>query len=336
MKRVEIAGGGLAGLSLGIALRSRGVPVTITEVSDYPRHRVCGEFVNGVTAETLERLGVNDVFHDALRHEETRWWIAGEEVLAATLTKPALGLSRWLMDERLQHSFQNLGGQLLTKTRAKREAREGLVWTAGRILKKESSWLGLKAHFRGVAVSDCLEMHLGEGGYVGVTPIHEGINVCGLFKKRRLGGGNLILAYLKKCGLHELGERLQEGEMDQTSLTGISGLALGDQGSEDDLLVLGDAERMIPPFTGNGMSMAFESADCALTPLLDWSSGEQDWAQTKKQISVALDDRFAKRIKLALILHRFLITGWGRASLTAAARAGVLPFQWLHRELSSC
>jgi len=305
MKRVEIAGGGLAGLSLGIALRSRGVPVTIT---DYPRHRVCGEFVNGVTAETLERLGVNDVFHDALRHEETRWWIAGEEVLAATLTKPALGLSRWLMDERLQHSFQNLGGQLLTKTRAKREAREGLVWTAGRILKKESSWLGLKAHFRGVAVSDCLEMHLGEGGYVGVTPIHEGINVCGLFKKRRLGGGNLILAYLKKCGLHELGERLQEGEMDQTSLTGISGLALG----------------------------AFESADCALTPLLDWSSGEQDWAQTKKQISVALDDRFAKRIKLALILHRFLITGWGRASLTAAARAGVLPFQWLHRELSSC
>ena len=36
---VEIIGGGLAGLALGLALQRRGVPVMVFEAHDYPRHR---------------------------------------------------------------------------------------------------------------------------------------------------------------------------------------------------------------------------------------------------------------------------------------------------------
>jgi menaquinone-9 beta-reductase len=39
---IEIIGGGLAGLSLGRALARAGVPVTVYEAGNYPRHRVCG------------------------------------------------------------------------------------------------------------------------------------------------------------------------------------------------------------------------------------------------------------------------------------------------------
>ena len=52
---IEIVGGGLAGLSLGVALRREGVPVTLFEAGDYPRHRVCGEFIAGLAETTANR-----------------------------------------------------------------------------------------------------------------------------------------------------------------------------------------------------------------------------------------------------------------------------------------
>ena len=47
MKSIAIVGGGLAGLTLGIGLRQRGVPAALWEAGRYPRHRVCGEFICG-------------------------------------------------------------------------------------------------------------------------------------------------------------------------------------------------------------------------------------------------------------------------------------------------
>jgi len=41
MKTLTIAGGGIAGLALGIALRGRSIPVRVFEAAAFPRHRVC-------------------------------------------------------------------------------------------------------------------------------------------------------------------------------------------------------------------------------------------------------------------------------------------------------
>jgi flavin-dependent dehydrogenase len=338
MKLIEIAGGGLTGLSLGIALRERGVPVIVREASSYPRHRVCGEFINGVTEDTLKHLGIIDIFHDALRHHSTRWWMGPKQILEARLTRPALGMSRWEMDERLRIRFEDIGGRLITKNRVQPEIREGLVWAAGRRLEKKSQLLGLKAHFEGVDLKGFLEMHIGEGTYVGLTPITSDgskVNVCGLFKKGpRAKGVNPIVDALQNCGLDALANRLEGAQMDPVSLTGISGFQLGEQRVRDRFCSLGDAERMIPPFTGNGMSMAFESAECALPHLLNYCEGNETWAKVIEEVRDSLDKRFQKRVRLALQLHRCLTHEVGRKVLSSAAVAGVLPFGWLHRRLS--
>ena len=65
IKRITVVGGGLAGLSLGIGLRQRGVPVTVREAGHYPRHRVCGEFISGNGPAVLERLGLLPRFEQA-------------------------------------------------------------------------------------------------------------------------------------------------------------------------------------------------------------------------------------------------------------------------------
>ena len=43
---VAIIGGGLAGLSLSIDLRKRGFSVVVIEKGNYPRHKVCGEYIS--------------------------------------------------------------------------------------------------------------------------------------------------------------------------------------------------------------------------------------------------------------------------------------------------
>ncbi len=114
---IEIIGGGLAGLSLGLALRLGGVPVTVIEAGGYPRHRVCGEFITGLSAATVARLGLAPFLTDALRHREIAWFQNETLSRVQRLPSPALGLSRHALDARLAAAFTDAGGELRTGSR---------------------------------------------------------------------------------------------------------------------------------------------------------------------------------------------------------------------------
>lgn len=333
--KIEIVGGGVAGLSLAIGLRGAGVPVVLREAGSYPRHRLCGEFVNGVSDETLAALGVKEVFAGAARHQEMTWWRKDQLIAEASLKEPVTALSRWEMDQRMSARFCEMGGKLLCRERIADEPMEGRVWAAGRRLQKKSEWLGLKAHFLGLETRSGLEMHLGDGGYVGLTPVEDGrVNVCGLFRLRPGLGGKgsaRLLNYLEASGLQALVERLREVEADEASVTGVSGIAFGSQKQEESLMALGDAERMIPPFTGNGMSMAFEAAECALEPLTSYATGTTSWDATRKEVQSRLGNRFERRIALAKGFHGFILKQPTQGLLTALAKPGLLPFGLLNR-----
>ena len=81
MNEIKIIGGGLTGLSLGIALRKLEVPVTLHEASQYPRHKVCGEFINGVKKSTLDYLGISPLFESALRHSKVDWFYKNKKFI---------------------------------------------------------------------------------------------------------------------------------------------------------------------------------------------------------------------------------------------------------------
>lgn len=337
-KGIEIVGGGIAGLSLAVGLRMREVPVVVREAGSYPRHRLCGEFINGVSEETLGQLGLEGFFSNSQLHREMTWWLRGEKIAAAELENPVRALSRWEMDQRLSERVQELGGEIQCRQRVSPEPAEGRVWSAGRKRGKESDWLGLKVHYLGLDTCSGLEMHLGDDGYLGLTPVENGrVNVCGLFRQREgmSGKGSARLrAYLEACGLGELSERLQGAEADEKSLTGISGIQFGLQEQESELLALGDAERMIPPFTGNGMSMAFEAAECALGPLQSFSRGHAGWAAVRSEIRRKLQRRFRRRVALARGMHGALLNSPQQDWLAHLARPGFLPISLLNRLLT--
>ena len=70
---------------------------------------------------------------------------------------------------------------------------------------------------------------------------------------------------------------------------------------------MGDAITMIPPVTGNGMSMAFESAELALAPLVAWSRNETSWPAARQKIAGDCDAAFARRLAWAKWLQRIIL-----------------------------
>lgn len=332
MKEVRIAGGGLAGLALAAGLRRNDVPVRVDEAGTYPRHRVCGEFISGVRAETLERLGIAAAFTDVRRHRSVRWHVGGSAVISAVLPESALAVSRFVLDKRLRDLVAAAGGTVAERSRARPEPAEGFVWAAGRAAAG-GPWLGLKCHVHGLPMAADLEMCSGSTGYVGLTGVEDGrVNVCGMFRAdRRLRGRGVELldGYLRGGGLDGLAARIAACEADEGSFQAVAGFRLGRQPELPGLCVVGDAERMIPPFTGHGMTMALQAAECALDPLVAWGRGEAAWDECRATISYRLERRFSRRLRAACWMQPVLMTAAGRSLIAWLGRARLLPFRGL-------
>jgi len=335
LQPVRIIGGGLAGLSLGIALGNAGVPVEVYEAGDYPRHRVCGEFIAGLGDATIEKLGIGTAFAGAGSHRCVTWFLRGRVVGRQTLPAPARAVSRFALDARLAGLFVAGGGKLIPHTRVPPPAgRTGWVDTGGRKPSGASPWIGLKLHASKMDTEEGLELHLGDGAYVGLAAVEEGwINLCGLFRRRpglRFEREQALPTYLRACGLARLAERLAAAQIRPGSPCAVAGLAFARGLAAGDGVELGDAGAMIPPFTGNGMAMAFTGAALALDPLVAWARAEQSWDHTARSIRESLHHEFRLRLRGAAVLHPFFLNRTLQRWMGAAAHSGLLPFTQLY------
>ncbi|HEY1663428.1 MAG TPA: FAD-dependent monooxygenase [Verrucomicrobiae bacterium] len=313
---IRIIGGGLAGLSLGIALRKRAIPVTVLEAGNYPRHRVCGEFVSGHGLEVLEALGLKSAFLDAGAVEaRSAGFFAGNfSSPIHQLSPAALCLSRFTMDKLLADEFQKLGGELSVGERWNGGSEDGVVRASGRQLKPVENgwrWFGLKAHATNVSPVADLEMHLFKNSYIGICKLAGGeVNLCGLF--RRNGQQDLPkngFDLLRGEPGSRLRERLSSAQFDEDSLCSVAGLSLTPRrASARSEVCLGDALTMIPPVTGNGMSLAFESARLAAGPLAAYSAGEIGWSDARQQVARLCDEAFSGRLRWANWLQRLMFS----------------------------
>ena len=330
VKPITIVGGGLAGLTLGIGLRQRGVPAALWEAGHYPRHRVCGEFICGRGQETLARLGLCELLEraGAVGADTAAFFSATQSTGPLPLPARAICLSRFVLDQLLANEFQKLGGELRAGQRwpaagihasacpDRNELQpEGVVRATGRRLQTEAGgarWFGLKAHASNVPLTAGLEMHVSPRGYVGLCRVNGGmVNICGLFRRRageRVGPQNRR-EWLRGPIGSPLHQRLAAAEFDEASFCAVGGISLrpGRAIARADCCI-GDAITMIPPVTGNGMSMAFESAELAIEPLAAWSSGEISWAEAQSQIARRCDTAFARRLAWAKWLQRLVLT----------------------------
>ena len=319
LKRIDIIGGGLAGLTLGIALRQRGIPVRIHEAGQYPRHRVCGEFISGRGQQVLSRLGLDEALETqgAIHGRTVRFYFGTRAAASKRLPQPALCIERYRLDAFLADTFRAAGGELLERSpwRAEGDANaEGLVHAEGRrvvAVEQGWRWFGVKAHASDVVLSADLEMHCFEGGYVGLCGLGAGrVNVCGLFRRSAAEqAGKLSRSdLLRGRPGTPLRERVGRARFEESSFCSVAGLPLLPQRAAGQLECrIGDALTMIPPVTGNGMSMAFEAAALAAEPLAGYSHGRLSWEAARDRVGRLCDTAFARRLRWAGWLQKLVL-----------------------------
>ncbi len=133
---VVIAGGGPAGSSLAIRLASAGLSVLVAEQKQFPREKLCGEFISPECLSHFEELGIlPGIMSQSSRFGETvfyarsgrsvtvdsEWFGAGGSV--------AVGLSRAEMDELLLKRAGEMGVIVCEDTPAVGVLAEGEIIT---------------------------------------------------------------------------------------------------------------------------------------------------------------------------------------------------------------
>lgn len=335
-KPIRIIGGGLAGLTLGIGLRQKGIAVTVCEAGSYPRHKVCGEFISGRGQEVLRRLELMDKLTKAGSIEASTAMFLADRTQGPVrpVNPPALCLSRFTMDALLARFFRELGGELHEQSRWQEPFGEGIVRASGRRAHARQHgwiWFGLKVHARNVGLGADLEMHCRKNGYVGLCRLPGGeTNICGVFRRRpssEAHSQNWRELLLGSKGT-VLRERLGPATFDETSFCSVAGLGLHPQrASALNECCIGDALTMIPPVTGNGMSMALEAAELTIAPLTDYSRGTVAWPDAWRAVAQACDERFAQRLTWAKWLQKLMLM----PGLCSPFAAAALRSEWLWR-----
>ena len=308
MRDIQIVGGGLAGLTLGILLRRERIPVTVWEAGNYPRHRVCGEFISGKGLEIYEQL--SDHLPKGRTARTVRFFLKRKATRIFELPRPASSISRFQLDQSMAELFGHMGGELRPKSRwTDSYETEGCVRATGRraAQKSASKLIGLKVHARDLPLSADLELHFGRSAYVGLSRLPDGdVNVCGLFRIEN--SAELAPERYRKFIASHLTERLrpqfEKCQVDESSFCAVAGLSLKPEraGCSKECRI-GDSISMIAPLTGNGMSLAFESASSASDILGLYSKGKVEWEEARRVISQNCDKRFGKRLRYASFLQ---------------------------------
>ena len=190
--------------------------------------------------------------------------------------------------------------------------------------------VGIKGHARNIPLSADLELHFSQAGYVGLSRQRGGtVNVCALFvNKTALKSESNPSCTLREIFSREMGSafrtRLQNATFDDGTFASVAGISLQrERAGATRECRIGDSICMIPPMTGNGMSIALESATIAAPILRDYSHGTIEWEQAQHGISRQCDQAFSRRLIVAGFLQKASFRKAGRQLLLLATQ--ILP-----------
>ena len=290
--QVIIVGGGLAGLTNAIHLSKNGVSVVLIEKNEYPKHKVCGEYISKEVLPYLTYLGIEPFDAGAVDISRFELSTPKGKTIKTNLPLGGFGISRFLLDNMMYELAVKNGVEVIKgvvssiafneiEDRFEVECRSGAKLKAPLVIgaygkrsnldvslnrtfiKQKSPYLGVKSHYEGDFPSDLVALHNFEGGYCGVSKVeNDRINICYLasfktFKKYKTIDNFQEEVLYKNPHLREI--LMNSRSLFEQPLTISQVSFLPKPTVEGHILMSGDSAGMIHPLCGNGMGMAIHS-----------------------------------------------------------------------------
>ena len=285
-----VIGGGPAGASAAIAAARSGARVALLEAGEFPRHKVCGEFVS---AESL------DILHDLLRDVRNAARILAvapvidrarllldHAFATAPVFPTALSISRYDLDYLLWLAAQQAGvcarsscdarsvegdGPFEVDTSTGKVEASAVIVAAGRwsrfrpriAVPSGSKWVGLKAHYREKSPTHSTDLYFFDHGYCGVQPVSAGVvNACAMARSDRATSLDEVFTLQPA-----LAERSRDWHPLTEPVTTAPLIYRTPEPVRGNLIFVGDAAAFIDPFVGDGISIALRTGQLAAMEL---------------------------------------------------------------------
>lgn len=331
---VVIIGGGLAGLSAAIHLRKHDFNVLLVEKNEYPKHKVCGEYISNEVLPYLDYLGMDVLKLGAKRITKFELSSSKNNLVKSDLPLGGFGISRYCVDEALflkakyegvkvmkdavvevefsddifqieTKSNQSLTSKIVIGAYGKRSHLD--VKLDRDFIKNKSPYLAVKTHVKGSFPDDVVALHNFEGGYCGVSKVEDGsINLCYItdfdaFKKFKDIEEFQEKVIYKNKFLKSIFETTKP--VFESPLT-ISQISFDRKSPvENHILMCGDSAGMIHPLCGNGMSMAIRSAQIASELIIDYLHNK---VASRNLLEIAYENKWNAAFKSRLKMGHFV------------------------------
>ncbi len=302
---IVIIGGGLAGLCNAINLSKFGKKVLLIEKNEYPKHKVCGEYISNEVLPYLKYLDINPFNFGAIKIDNFQLSTTKNKLITAKLPLGGFGISRYKLDYILSEKAKENGVFILqdlvlnvdfkedfftieTKENKSYQSRICIGAFGKRsvldlkldrdFIKKKSPYLGVKIHVKGNFQDNLVALHNFKGGYCGVSKVeNNAINLCYItnfssFKKYKNIEDFQENVVFKNKFLKEI---FRDSKPIWNKPLSISQISFETKKPvENHIIMCGDSAGMIHPLCGNGMSMAIQSAQIASKLILNYMNDE--------------------------------------------------------------
>jgi flavin-dependent dehydrogenase len=343
-KAITIIGGGLAGLTAAIHLTKMGLKVVLIEKNEYPKHKVCGEYISNEVISYFDWLSLAISELDPTSISRLHFSTVNGKSIYCDLPLGGFGISRFALDSFLFKKALEMGCEVIqdnveritfendnftiTTSNNRVLNSEIVIGAFGKrsnidlklnrnFIQKKSYWLAVKAHYSGDYPNDLVGLHNFEGGYCGVSKVeNDAINICYLASYETFKNYKNIEEYQNQVVAKNphLELILKKSKLLFEKPLTISQISFDKKETvKDHILMIGDTAGLIHPLCGNGMAMAIHSAQIVSRLIIKYHNGEvRSRNELEKKYIKEWNSNFKERLRmgryLAFLLQKQMLS----------------------------